>query len=115
MDFCLQIDGVQPQKSQSDAARLKTASQKEHTSLKARKALDFKGKGVLLRAFALVCGLSNLLCSMQHNNMCTTQQQRPKTKTKTKTKKKKKSKKKKKKDLRNTICVFQHANCRDPP
>ena len=48
MDFCLRIDGVQPQKSQSDAARLKTASQKEHTSLKARKALDFKGKGVLL-------------------------------------------------------------------
>ena len=49
--------------------------------------------------------------------MCTTQQQRPKTKTKTKTKtkKKKKIKKKKKKDLRNTICVFQHANCRNPP
>ena len=46
--------------------------------------------------------------------MCTTQQQdqRPKTKTKKKKKKKKKKKikKKKKKDLRNTICVFQHAN-----
>ena len=48
MEFCLRIDDVQPQKSQSDAARLKTASQKEHTSLKARKARDFKGKGVLL-------------------------------------------------------------------
>ena len=50
MHFCLRIDAVQPQKSQSDAARLKTASQKEHTSLKARKARDFKDKGVLLWA-----------------------------------------------------------------
>ena len=50
MHFCLRIDAVQPQKSQSDAARLKTASQKKNTSLKARKARDFKGKGVLLWA-----------------------------------------------------------------
>ena len=67
MDFCLRIDGVQPQKSQSDAARLKTASQKENTSLKARKARDFKGKGVLLRAFALT---PTVLLSTQIQKLC---------------------------------------------
>ena len=67
MDFCLRIDGVQPQKSQSDAARLKTASQKEHSSLKARKARDFKGKGVLLRAFALT---PTVLLSTQIQKLC---------------------------------------------
>ena len=60
MHFCLRIDAVQPQKSQSDAARLKTASQKENTSLKAR---GFKGKGVLLRAFALACLIFYVACS----------------------------------------------------
>ena len=67
MDFCLRIDAVQPQKSQSDAARLKTASQKEHSSLKARKARDFKGKGVLLRAFALT---PTVLLSTQIQKLC---------------------------------------------
>ena len=64
MHFCLRIDAVQPQKSQSDAARLKTASQKENTSLKAR---EFKGKGVLLRAFALT---PTVLLSTQIQKLC---------------------------------------------
>ena len=38
--------------------------QKEHTSLKARKARGFKSKGVLLRAFALVCLIFYVACSV---------------------------------------------------
>ena len=61
--FCLRIGAVQPQKSQSDAARLKTASQKDNTSLKAQRAREFKSKGILLCVFALVCLIFYVACS----------------------------------------------------
>ena len=52
----MRIGAVQPQKSQSDAARLRRLlRRKKHTSLKAHRAREFKSKGILLRVFALVC------------------------------------------------------------
>ena len=115
MHFCLRIDAVQPQKSQSDAARLKTASQKEHTSLKARKARDFKGKGVLLRAFALACLIFYVACSTTTCAQRSNKDQRPRPRPRPRRRSRRRSRRKSKKDLRNTTCVFQHANCRDPP
>ena len=41
----------------------KTAPQKEHTSLKAQTAREFKSKGILLRVFALVCLIFYVACS----------------------------------------------------
>ena len=41
----------------------KTAPQKEHTSLKAHRAREFKSKGILLRVFALVCLIFYVACS----------------------------------------------------
>ena len=41
----------------------KTAPQKEHTSLKAQTAREFKSKGSLLRVFALVCLIFYVACS----------------------------------------------------
>ena len=41
----------------------KTAPQKEHTSLKAQRAREFKSKAILLRVFALVCLIFYVACS----------------------------------------------------
>ena len=41
----------------------KTAPQKEHTTLKAHRAREFKSKGILLRVFALVCLIFYVACS----------------------------------------------------
>ena len=41
----------------------KTAPQKEHTSLKAHRAREFKSKDILLRVFALVCLIFYVACS----------------------------------------------------
>ena len=68
----------------------KTAPQKEHTSLKAHRAREFKSKGILLQVFALVCLIFMSHVAQQHVHNAA-------TKTKAKTKKKKKKKKKRKK------------------
>ena len=41
----------------------KTAPQKEHTTLKAHRAREFKSKDILLRVFALVCLIFYVACS----------------------------------------------------
>ena len=50
-----------------------------------------------------------------HNAATKTKAKTKKKKKKRKKKKKKQMKKKRQKNVRRTISVFQHANCRDPP
>ena len=54
--------------------------------------------------------------AQQHvHNAATKTKAKTKKKKKKKQKKKKQMKKKRQKNVRRTISVFQHANCRDPP
>ena len=80
--FLLRIDAAQPQEIAERRCAAEACFAEKSTSLKARRARDFKSKGVLLHTFALVYLIL----------LYTTQQQ-----AKTKKKKQQQQKKKKKK------------------
>ena len=72
----------------------------------------------MLRVFALVCLIFYVACSTEHVHNAATKTKaktKKKKKKKTTTKKKKQMKKKRLKNVRSTISVFQHANCRNHP
>ena len=75
----------------------------DNTSLKAQRAREFKSKGILLCVFALVCLIFYVACSTARCVQRSNTDQRPR-------RRRRRSRRKRIKDLRNTICVFQHAN-----
>ena len=83
--FLLRIDAAQPQEIAERRCAAEACFAEKSTSLKARRARDFKSKGVLLHTFALVYLI-----------LLYTTQQQAKTKKKKKQQKKQKKKKQKK-------------------
>ena len=96
----------------------KTAPQKEHTSLKAHRAREFQSKGILLRVFALVCLIFYVACSTatcaQRSNKDQGQDQEEEEEEQEE-EEEANEEEETAKNVRRTISVFQHANCRDHP
>ena len=89
--FLLRIDAAQPQEIAERRCAAEACFAEKSTSLKARRARDFKSKGVLLHTFALVYLIL----------LYTTQQQAKTKKKKKQQKKQQKKKQKKKKQKKN--------------
>ena len=93
--FLLRIDAAQPQEIAERRCAAEACFAEKSTSLKARRARDFKSKGVLLPTFALVYLI--LLYTTQQQAKTKKKKQQKKKKQKKKQKKKKQKKKQQKK------------------
>ena len=102
--FLLRIDAAQPQEIAERRCAAEACFAEKSTSLKARRARDFKSKGVLLHAFALVYLI--LLYTTQQQAKTKKKKQQQKKKQKKKQQQKKQKQKKKEEDGRKTRSVF---------
>ena len=102
--FLLRIHAAQPQEIAERRCAAEACFAEKSTSLKARRARDFKSKGVLLHTFALVYLI--LLYTTQQQAKTKKKQQQQKKKQKKKQQKKRQKQKKKEKDGRKTRSVF---------
>ena len=102
--FLLRIDAAQPQEIAERRCAAEACFAEKSTSLKARRARDFKSKGVLLHTFALVYLI--LLYTTQQQAKTKKKKQQQKKKQKKKQQKKKQKQKKKEEDGRKKRSVF---------
>ena len=102
--FLLRIDAAQPQEIAERRCAAEACFAEKSTSLKARRARDFKSKGVLLHTFALVYLI--LLYTTQQQAKTKKKKQQQKKKQKKKQQQKKQKQKKKEEDGRKTRSVF---------
>ena len=103
--FLLRIHAAQPQEIAERRCAAEACFAEKSTSLKARRARDFKSKkGVLLHTFALVYLI--LLYTTQQQAKTKKKKQQQKKKQKKKQQKKRQKQKKKEKDGRKTRSVF---------
>ena len=102
--FLLRIDAAQPQEIAERRCAAEACFAEKSTSLKARRARDFKSKGVLLHSFALVYLI--LLYTTQQQAKTKKKKQQQKKKQKKKQQQKKQKQKKKEEDGRKTRSVF---------
>ena len=102
--FLLRIDAAQPQEIAERRCAAEACFAEKSTSLKARRARDFKSKGVLLHTFALVYLI--LLYTTQQQAKTKKKKQQQKKKQKKKQQQKKQKQKKKEEDGRKTQSVF---------
>ena len=102
--FLLRIDAAQPQEIAERRCAAEACFAEKSTSLKARRARDFKSKGVLLPTFALVYLI--LLYTTQQQAKTKKKKQQQKKKQKKKQQQKKQKQKKKEEDGRKTRSVF---------
>ena len=101
--FLLRIDAAQPQEIAERRCAAEACFAEKSTSLKARRARDFKSKGVLLHTFAFVYLI--LLYTTQQQAK-TKKKQQQKKKQKKKQQQKKQKQKKKEEDGRKKRSVF---------
>ena len=105
--FLLRIDAAQPQEIAERRCAAEACFAEKSTSLKARRARDFKSKGVLLHTFALVYLILLYTTQQQAKTKKKKQQQKMKQQQQKKKKQKEKQKQKKKEeDGRKTRSVF---------
>ena len=102
--FLLRIHAAQPQEIAERRCAAEACFAEKSTSLKARRARDFKSKGVLLHTFALVYLI--LLYTTQQQAKTKKKKQQQKKKQKKKQQQKKQKQKKKEEDGRKTRSVF---------
>ena len=102
--FLLRIDAAQPQEIAERRCAAEACFAEKSTSLKARRARDFKSKGILLHTFALVYLI--LLYTTQQQAKTKKKKQQQQKKQKKKQQKKKQEQKKKEEDGRKTRSVF---------
>ena len=102
--FLLRIDAAQPQEIAERRCAAEACFAEKSTSLKARRARDFKSKGVLLHTFALVYLI--LLYTTQQQAKTKKKKQQQKKKQKKKQQQKKQKQKKKEEDGRKKRSVF---------
>ena len=102
--FLLRIHAAQPQEIAERRCAAEACFAEKSTSLKARRARDFKSKGVLLHTFALVYLI--LLYTTQQQAKTKKKKQQQKKKQKKKKQKKKQKQRKKEEDGRKTRSVF---------
>ena len=102
--FLLRIDAAQPQEIAERRCAAEACFAEKSTSLKARRARDFKSKGVLLHTFALVYLI--LLYTTQQQAKTKKKKQQQKKKQKKKQQQKKQKQKRKEEDGRKSRSVF---------
>ena len=99
--FLLWIDAAQPQEIAERRCAAEACFAEKSTSLKARRARDFKSKGVLLHSFALVYLILLYTTQQQAKTKKKKKQQKKQKQQKQKKKKQKKNRKKKKEKKKN--------------
>ena len=104
--FLLRIDAAQPQEIAERRCAAEACFAEKSTSLKARRARDFKSKGVLLHTFALVYLILLYTTQQQAKTKKKKHRQQQKKKQKKKQQQKKQKQKKKEEDGRKTRSVF---------
>ena len=102
--FLLRIDAAQPQEIAERRCAAEACFAEKSTSLKARRARDFKSKGVLLHTFALAYLI--LLYTTQQQAKTKKKKKQKKKKQKKKQQQKKQKQKKKEEDGRKSRSVF---------